>query len=177
MTIHIEGESYLLLYALGDADRVARVTKIFCEYSKFITARTGQRAFAHDGLRIQARQSPRYGVDSPEASGQPLRDLDQEGIPGSMPEAIVKDFESVDVDKQDCELKLGVTTRNGNRPPQAIEKEHTVGEVCQAVVKRVVRQQVLGVPALRDVPVDYHQSFAVPIASPDRVGCGFEDAP
>jgi len=103
--------------------------------------------------------------------------LNEKGIACRVSQAIVDHLELVDVDEQNRELRIGVASRDGHGPPQAVEKENAVGQVGQAVMKGVVRQHVLGALSLSDIAVDDYQTISVPVCSANNACSGLKNAP
>ena len=145
--------------------------------ANFVTTGPGQRAIAEGGFLVFTLAWSRNGIGSTEAGRQALRDLNEKSITGSMAETVIEYLEPVDVDEQDCKLEVGMAPRNGERSPEAVEKEGSIGKVGQAVVKRVVRQHFLGSLALGNVTVHDDKLFHFAVGSADNTGSGFENTP
>ena len=94
-----------------------------------------------------------------------------------MSQAVVKNLELININKQDGEFVVGVALGEHQGALQPVEKKGAVGKIGQAVVESVVRQQLFRALALADVAVHDHQFFGFAFRVPNRAGGRFQDAP
>ena len=94
-----------------------------------------------------------------------------------MSQAVVKNLELVDINKQDSEFVIGVALGEHQGALQPVEEKRAVGKIGQAVVEGVVRQQLFRALALADVAVHDHQLFGFSFGVADGAGSRFQDAP
>ena len=71
-----------------------------------------------------------------------------------MAQAVIEDFEFVNINEQDGEFVTGASLGEGQGVLQAIEKESAIGQVGQGIVERTVGQHVLGAFPLGDVAIN-----------------------
>jgi len=101
-----------------------------------------------DGEFVASETSGR--VAGPEGGGEPRRHGDEELVPGGVPEAVVHDFEVVEVEEQDCERRARAP-RPLEGVLEAVPEQGAVGEPAKSVVERLVFQLLLEPGALADV--------------------------
>src|SRR3984893_11234872 len=99
LTIEIERNGQFLLNALSNANGVAGIMKFLNEHGELVTAGAGQSTFADEGFCVLTDRGSRDSVDSAEAGGETLRDLDEQAIAGGVAQTVVEDFELVNVDE------------------------------------------------------------------------------
>ncbi len=94
---------------------------------------------------------PSDGVTGSKRLGDPGRGQDQEAITHGVAEAVVHEFEPVDVQEEDGEGQGRVALVVPQGVVQAVHEECPVGKPGQRIVERVVPQLTLRPPALGDI--------------------------
>jgi len=132
-----------ILHAVGHAHRVARIMDVRQEDGELVAAKPCQRAAIRCG-----RIRPGDHVLAPQRAREPPRDLGDEAIARKMSQAVVDDLETVEVDEQHRELRIGLAPRVGDRLVEPLQKQRAVGQAGQRVVRRVMDQAIFGALAL-----------------------------
>ena len=105
---------------------------------------------ARDQHRELVAAQARHGVPLADAAAQPLGHSPQQLVAGRVPERVVDDLESVEVEKEHRE-PLGQPGRLRDRHREPVVEEEAIGEPRQGVVKRQALDLFLRELSLRDV--------------------------
>jgi hypothetical protein len=65
-------------------------------------------------------------------------------------QAVVDDLEAVEVDKQNCELIIGVFPLTRDGAPETVKKHRPIGQLRQVVMESAMDEPILGTLALND---------------------------
>ena len=172
VSLHGEGNGQLGLQSLRHPNRIAGASDIFQKDGVFIATEPGQRVVLH---RAQLRPGDR--VHFAQRCSQSLTDLNQNFVTDFVSQAVVKNLEFIDINKQDSEFVFGVALGEHQGALQPVEKKGAVGKIGQSVVERVMRQQLFRALALGDIAVHDHQLFGFPFGIANSAGRRLQDAP
>src|ERR1700694_4604623 len=94
-----------------------------------------------------------------------------------MPQAVIDDFEFVDINEQYSEFVIRVSLRKCQRLLQPVEEQSAVGKVSKSVVECIMGQHFFSPLTLGNVAVHDYQFVGPPFCVPDRARSRFQSAP
>ncbi len=150
--------------ARAHAQGVPRVLDIDEQNRKFVAAETRQRVVSGRAIRAVADDAARNALFVAQGVNQAIRHRADELIADGVAQAVIHDFEVIQIDEEHGELIIGVALGVIEGAAQAVEKQRAIGQIGQDVVEGIVGQTLLGALTRRNVAAIHHQALNVRIA-------------
>src|SRR5208283_4167832 len=134
------------LNSFRNANRFNGVLHVVQKYGELIATKPGQIVVIVIGqpARYVGQARTRDRVDPAHRIPQSLRDLNQQIVAGSVSQAVIDDFELVDINEQHGEFVVRVPFGESESVLQPVEEQGSVRQVRESVVECVVGQRFFG---------------------------------
>ena len=144
-----ERQFHHFLDALRNPDGIARIAHVFEQYDELISSEP------RDGSRVPLQQAEiaraRYSVCFPDASPQPLPELDDHNIARVMAQGFVDYFQIVQVEKQERRMRFGMTFLAIEYHLQPVHEDGAIRQLGEQIVRRVEVQNFLRFLVARNI--------------------------